>query len=150
MFALNFYTPLFADALRAGRKTATIRLGNKLDKYDEGQVVWITVGQRFGVRRKIFTAIIDRIEVKRLAEVTPREIERDHPQLRRHEELLEFLSKIYQQPVTLDDEVSVIHFSRVEEDGGQDPGASLERLTGATARVSRGRPRARKRRARRA
>jgi hypothetical protein len=133
MFALNFYSSLFADALRAGRKTATIRLGNKLDKYDEGQVVWVTVGQRFGTRHKIFTAIIDRIEVKRLAEVTPREIERDHPQLRRHEELIEFLSKIYQRPVGLDDEVSVIHFSRVEEGNGVAPDDRLERLTaGAT------------------
>jgi hypothetical protein len=151
MFALNFYSSLFADALRAGRKTATIRLGNKLDKYDEGQVVWVTVGQRFGTRHKIFTAIIDRIEVKRLAEVTPREIERDHPQLRRHEDLLEFLSKIYQRPVGLDDEVSVIHFSRVEESNGTAPDDGLERLTaggtrGAKSRTTRSRgvkPRAR-------
>ena len=142
MFALNFYSSLFADALRAGRKTATIRLGNKLDKYDEGQVVWVTVGQRFGTRHKIFTAIIDRIEVKRLAEVTPREIERDHPQLRRHEELIEFLSKIYQRPVTLDDEVSVIHFSRVEESNGKGSDESLERLTRGEPRTAKRGPRA--------
>lgn len=151
MFALNFYSSLFADALRAGRKTATIRLGNKLDKYDEGQVVWVTVGQRFGTRHKIFTAIIDRIEVKRLAEVTPREIERDHPQLRRHEDLIEFLSKIYQRPVALDDEVSVIHFSRVEESNGAAPDESLERMTRAPSRTAKsrkrpaGRPKPRKR-----
>ena len=118
MYALNFYSSLFADSLRQGRKTVTIRLGNKLDKYNDGQLVWVTVGRRFGTRRKIFPAIIDRVEVKRLAEVTPREIERDNPQLRHHEELIDFLSKIYGRPVTLDDEVSVIHFSRVEEDGG--------------------------------
>jgi hypothetical protein len=151
MFALNFYSSLFADALRAGRKTATIRLGNKLDKYDEGQVVWVTVGQRFGTRHKIFTAIIDRIEVKRLAEVTPREIERDHPQLRRHEDLIEFLSKIYQRPVALDDEVSVIHFSRVEESNGAAPDESLERMTRGPSRTAKprkrpaGRPKPRKR-----
>ncbi len=29
MYALNFYSTLFADALRQGRKTATIRLGDK-------------------------------------------------------------------------------------------------------------------------
>jgi hypothetical protein len=151
MFALNFYSSLFADALRAGRKTATIRLGNKLDKYDEGQVVWVTVGQRFGTRHKIFTAIIDRIEVKRLAEVTPREIERDHPQLRRHEDLIEFLSKIYQRPVALDDEVSVIHFSRVEESDGQTPDESLERMTRGPSQTAKprkrpaGRPKPRKR-----
>ncbi|MCL6552014.1 MAG: ASCH domain-containing protein [Armatimonadota bacterium] len=118
MFALNFYSSLFAEALRTGRKTVTIRLGNKTDKYQDGQVVWVTVGRRFGTRRKIFPAIIDRVEVKRLAEVTPREIERDNPELRRHEELMEFLSKIYGRPVSLDDEVSVIHFSRIEEGSG--------------------------------
>ncbi len=123
MFALNFYSSLFADALLQGRKTATIRLGDKVDKYQEGQVVWITVGRRFGTRRKIFPAIIDRVEVKRLAEVTPREIERDNPHLRHHEELIDFLSKIYGRPVALDDEVSVIHFSRVEESPGPTPPA---------------------------
>jgi len=149
MFALNFYSSLFADALQAGRKTATIRLGNKLDKYDEGQVVWVTVGQRFGTRHKIFTAIIDRIEVKRLAEVTPREIERDNPQLRRHEELIEFLSKIYQRPVALDDEVSVIHFSRVEESNGVVPDDRLERMAGgAPSRGAKPKPRGAKPRAR--
>jgi hypothetical protein len=115
MYALNFYSSLFAEALRQGRKTATIRLGNKLDKYHNGQIVWVTVGRRFGTRRKIFTAVIDRVEVKRLAEVTPREIERDNPQVRRHEELIEFLAKVYGRPVTLDDEVTVVHFSRIEE-----------------------------------
>jgi hypothetical protein len=115
MYALNFYSSVFADALRQGRKTVTIRLGNKLDKYRDGQVVWITVGRRFGTRRKIFPAVIDRVEVKRVAEVTPREIERDNPQARRHEDLVEFLSKVYGRPVALDDEVTVVHFSRIED-----------------------------------
>ncbi len=151
MYALNFYSALFSDALRQGRKTATIRLGNKLDKYQEGQVVWITVGQRFGIRHRIFTAIIDRIEVKRLAEVTPREIERDHPQIRRHEELIDFLSKIYRRTVGLDDEVSVIHFSRIEENEPKGSEDDLERLTRVGVQVSKGgvrsvrRPRQRKR-----
>ncbi|MGH2406064.1 MAG: hypothetical protein ACRDGN_16630, partial [bacterium] len=46
MYALNFYSSLFADSLRQGVKTVTIRLGNKMDKYRDGQVVWITVGRR--------------------------------------------------------------------------------------------------------
>jgi hypothetical protein len=121
VYALNFYSSLFADALRQGRKTATIRLGNKLDKYRDGQVVWITVGRRFGTRRKIFAAVIDRVEVKRVAEVTPREIERDNPQSHRHDDLIEFLSKVYGRPVTLDDEVTIVHFSRIEEGDGAVP-----------------------------
>lgn len=115
MYAVNFYSSVFADMLRQGRKTATIRLGDKREKYREGQIVWLTVGRRFGTRRKVATAIIDRVEYKRLSEVTPREIERDNPALRRHEELLDFLSAIYGRKVSLDDQVTVIHFSRIEE-----------------------------------
>jgi hypothetical protein len=115
MFAINFYSALFAEMLRQGRKTATIRLGDKREKYTEGQVVWLTVGRRFGTRRKILTAILDRVEVKRLAEVSPREIERDNPELRRHEELVDFLTKIYGRKVGMEDQVTVIHFSRISE-----------------------------------
>ena len=33
VYALNFYSPIVADQLRSGRKTATIRLGDKSGKY---------------------------------------------------------------------------------------------------------------------
>jgi hypothetical protein len=46
LYVLNFYSPLFVDQLKRGRKTATIRLGDKTRKYGRGQVVWITVGGR--------------------------------------------------------------------------------------------------------
>jgi len=117
MFALNFYSSVFAEQLKDGRKTATIRLGDKRDKYQTGQVVWLTVGRRFGTRKKVGAAIIDSVEVKALREVTPREIQRDNPELRRHEELVEFLSNIYgrEREISPDDTVTVIHFSRVEE-----------------------------------
>ncbi len=115
MYALNFYSSLFAEQLRNGRKTATIRLGDKRDKYQDGRIVWLTVGRRFGPRKRITAAVIDRVEVKALREVSPREIERDNPELRRHEDLVDFLTKIYGRKITLDDTVTVIHFSRVED-----------------------------------
>ena len=115
MYALNFYSSLFAEQLRNGRKTATIRLGDKREKYQDGQIVWITVGRRFGTRKRIITAVIDNVEVKTLREVSPREIERDNPELRRHEDLIDFLTKIYGRKITMDDMVTVIHFSRVED-----------------------------------
>jgi len=129
VFAINFYSSLFGEMLRQGRKTATIRLGDKRDKYQEGQVVWLTVGRRFGTRRKVGAAIIDRVELKRISEVSPREIERDNPELRRHEDLLDFLAKIYGRKISLDDEVTVIHFARIEE-GPADAGPSVGELTG--------------------
>ena len=48
MYVLNFYSPVFVDQLKRGRKTATIRLGDKSMKYRRGQLVWITVGYRSG------------------------------------------------------------------------------------------------------
>lgn len=115
MFALNFYSAVFTEQLRDGRKTATIRLGDKTGKYQEGQIVWLTVGQRFGTRKKVAAAVIDRIEVKPLHSVTPREIQRDNPALRSHDELVDFLAKIYGRKILVDDTVTVIHFSRVDE-----------------------------------
>ena len=38
MFALNFYSPIVADQLRTGSKTATIRLGDKSPKYKKGMI----------------------------------------------------------------------------------------------------------------
>ena len=63
MFALNFYSDLYLDVLRANRKTLSIRLGDKRFKYREGEIVWVTIGQRFGRRQKLFAAVIDRVEV---------------------------------------------------------------------------------------
>src|SRR2546430_4998291 len=122
MFALNFYSTVFTEQLRDGRKTATIRLGDKRDKYETGQVVWLTVGRRFGTRKKVAAAIIDAVEVKALREVSPREIQRDNPELRRHEELVEFLSNIYgrERLIGMDDTVTVILFFFQAEDGIRD------------------------------
>jgi uncharacterized protein YqfB (UPF0267 family) len=50
LFVLNFYSPIFVDQLRSGRKTATIRLGDKSRKYKRGQVVWVTIGYRHQAR----------------------------------------------------------------------------------------------------
>jgi hypothetical protein len=50
IYVLNFYSAVFIDQLKRGRKTATIRLGDKSNKYERGQVVWITVGFRHSPR----------------------------------------------------------------------------------------------------
>ena len=86
LLALNFFSPAFVDQLKRGRKTATIRLGDKSRKYERGQVVWITVGHQHSPREKIFTAVIDDVEVKRVRELSPRDIEHDNPEFRRLEE----------------------------------------------------------------
>ena len=70
MFALNFYSPLVADQLRTHRKTATIRLGDKSGKYKKGMIVTVLVGVRYGQREKIFDAVIDKVEVKQISELS--------------------------------------------------------------------------------
>ena len=60
MYALNFYSPMVADQLRSGRKSATIRLGDKSSKYKKGMVVQVLCGVRFGTRERVFEAVIDK------------------------------------------------------------------------------------------
>jgi hypothetical protein len=113
MYALNFYSPIVADQLRSRRKTATIRLGDKSGKYKKGMVVQVLVGQRYGPREKIFDAVIDKVEVKRLMELSPREIEHDNPEIRRPEDMANFLGRLYNRNVTEEDVVTLIRFSEI-------------------------------------
>ena len=113
MYALNFYSPMVADQLRSGRKSATIRLGDKSSKYKKGMVVQVLCGVRFGARERVFEAVIDKVEVKTLAELSPREIEHDNPEIRRTDEMARFLSQLYNRDVSIDDEVTVIRFSQI-------------------------------------
>src|SRR5690348_14861409 len=70
MYALNFYSPMVADQLRTGRKSATIRLGDKSGKYKKGMIVQVLCGNRFSPRERIFDAVIDKVEVKTLGELS--------------------------------------------------------------------------------
>ena len=113
MYALNFYSPMVADQLRSGRKSATIRLGDKSSKYKKGMVVQVLCGVRFGARERVFEAVIDKVEVNSLAELSPREIEHDNPEIRRTDEMARFLSQLYNREVSEDDVVTVIRFSQI-------------------------------------
>ncbi len=115
MFVLNFYSPVFVDQLKRGRKTATIRLGDKSSKYERGQVVWVTVGFRHSPREKIFAAVIDDVEVKHIRELSRRDIEHDNPEFRRLDEMVHFLEQIYGRKVEMDDTVTVVRFSQISE-----------------------------------
>jgi hypothetical protein len=113
MYALNFYSPMVADQLRTGRKSATIRLGDKSGKYRKGMIVQVLCGSRFSPRERIFDAVIDKVEVKTLGELSPREIEHDNPEIRRTDEMARFLSQLYNRDVALDDVVTLIRFSQI-------------------------------------
>ena len=113
VYALNFYSPIVADQLRSKRKTATIRLGDKSGKYKKGMIVTVLVGVRYGQREKIFDAVIDKVEVKQLRELSPREIEHDNPEIKRTDEMARFLGQLYNREVSEDETVTVIRFSQI-------------------------------------
>ena len=115
LIALNFFSPAFIDQLKRARKTATIRLGDKSRKYQRGQVVWITVGYQHSPREKIFSAVIDDVEVKRVRDLSPRDIEHENPEFRRLEEMRSFLQQIYGREIAEEDTVTVIRFSQIVE-----------------------------------
>jgi hypothetical protein len=115
MYALNFYSPLVADQLRSGRKSATIRLGDKSGKYKKGMIVQVLCGVRYSPREKVFDAVIDKVDVKRLGELSPREIEHDNPEIRNPDDLAHFLSQLYNREIVPDDTVTVIRFSAISE-----------------------------------
>ena len=115
LYALNFFSPAFVDQLKRGRKTATIRLGDKSHKYRKNQAVLVTVGYQHSPREKIFEAVIDQVEVKKFKDLSPRDIEHDNPEFRRHDEMQHFLEQIYGKPVAMDDVVTVVRFSQIVE-----------------------------------
>ncbi len=115
MYVLNFYSPVFIDQLKRGRKTATIRLGDKSNKYRKGEVVMITVGFQHSPRERIFEAVIDSVDVKRVDELSRRDIEHDNPEFRRLDEMVHFLEQIYGRKVEMEDLVTVVRFSQIAE-----------------------------------
>jgi len=110
---LNFYSAIFADQLRRGRKTATIRLGDKSHSYRKNELVLVTIGYKYSPRERIFEAVIDQVEVKPINKLSPRDIEHDNPEFRRTEELVTSLEQIYGRKVALTDTVTVVRFSQV-------------------------------------
>jgi hypothetical protein len=115
MYALNFYSPMVADQLRSHRKTATIRLGDKSGKYRKGMVVRVLCGTRYSPREHVFDAVIDKVEVKELRDLSPREIEHDNPEIRHADEMAHFLGQLYNREVADDETVTVIRFSAIQQ-----------------------------------
>ena len=113
-FALNFYSPVVEAQLRSHRKSATIRLGDKSRKYQKGMIVSVLVGARFSPRQHVFDAVVDKVEVKTIGELSPNEIEHDNPEIRHVDDLCRLLGQLYNREVTFDDTVTVIRFSAIK------------------------------------
>lgn len=113
MKALNFYSTVHHANLVTRKKACTIRLGDKTQKYHEGDVVLVTYGNRFEPRKKLFRAVLDLVDVKRVSELSERDIRGENPDMRRTEDVLVFLEKVYGRPIAPDEVVSVIYFSPI-------------------------------------
>jgi hypothetical protein len=53
--------------------------------------------------------------VKPIDDLSPRDVERENPEFRRVDEVVNLLGQVYNRTVTLQDTVTVIHFSDVTE-----------------------------------
>ena len=113
MFALNFYSPVVADQLRTGRKTATIRLGDKSAKYKKGMIVTVLVGTRYGQREKIFDAVIDKVEVKPPRGALAARDRARQPGDPARSTSSRWLGQLYNREVAEDETVTVIRFSQI-------------------------------------
>ena len=81
MKALNFYSSNYHVQLVCRRKSCTIRFGDKRSKYQEGDIVWVTVGKRFHQRKKIYAAVIDRVLVKPIGQLTREDLQGENPDI---------------------------------------------------------------------
>ncbi|MDQ7793940.1 MAG: RNA-binding protein [bacterium] len=115
MRCLNFYSPIYHGNLMAREKTCTIRLGDKRDKYREGDLVWVTYGERFQPRRKLFPAVLDRVDLKPIAELGEADLAGENPDMKTTADVVAFLGKIYHRELSPAELVTVIYFSEVTE-----------------------------------
>ncbi|MEL7642465.1 MULTISPECIES: ASCH domain-containing protein [Bacteria] len=115
MFVLNFQSPNHEKLLISRQKNCTVRLGDMKNTYPENSMVWITVGQKFKTKKKLYPAMIDRVLIKKFSELTTHDLDHQNPEIKTVEELLAFFEKIYQKSLTLDDTVTVIYFSEIIE-----------------------------------
>ena len=76
-------------------------------------IVQVLCGSRYSRRERVFDAVIDKVDVKRLGELSPNEVEHDNPELRSTDDMAEFLAQLYNRDVTVDDTVTLIRFSEI-------------------------------------
>lgn len=113
MMALNFQATKHEELLMARKKNCTVRLGDVRSQYPESSVVWITTGKKYETKKKLFSAFIDKVRVKKFSELTSRDLGHQNPDIDSLEALRLDFEQIYNRRITLDDTVTVIYFSEI-------------------------------------
>lgn len=96
-------------------KKGTIQLGDKTGTYSESEIIWITTDNLNIGRKKIFTAVIDRIYIKTITTLTVNDMFLENPSISSTDEMEEYLAKIYNTPVTPNDIVTVITYYQLAD-----------------------------------
>ncbi len=115
MKSINFLPENYDATIDNFRKQGTIRLGDNTQKYYEDEIVWITVGNPLSGKRRVFTALIDRVLVKKLSTLSQQDLQNENAAITNIQTMQQLLSTTYKTPVNLDDVVTVIRFSEVME-----------------------------------
>jgi len=115
MMSLNFEVPKHEKMVLARTKNCTVHLGDVSHNYPQGSIVWVTTGAKFQPKRKLFTAFIDKVRVKTMADLTSADLGHQNPEISSREELIKDFEQIYKKRITMDDTVTVIYFSEVFE-----------------------------------
>jgi len=115
MFALNFISEHNKQLLLSRHKSTTIRPGDIRDSYPENSIVWVTFGKRYGQKKRLFKAIIDKVLTKKYSDLTTSELTHQNPDIQTAEELIRIFEEIYERQIHIDDMVTVIHFSEIIE-----------------------------------
>ena len=113
MMALNFQAPKHEKLLMARKKNCTIWLGDVSKQYPENSLVWITTGAKFQYKKKLFVAFLDKVQVKKMSELTSEDLDHQNPEIATREDLIADFEGIYKKRSTMDDTVTVIYFSEV-------------------------------------
>lgn len=113
--ALNFSSSLYHLDFVARLKRCTIRLGDKSAEYPEDSVIWVTYGNRFRPRTRVFMAVVDEVKVTRLADLSEEDLRAENPQFRETADVAHFLSQVYDRRIGPDDTVTVVYFSELLE-----------------------------------
>jgi hypothetical protein len=113
LLALNFQSEQHERLLIERKKNYTVRLGDVSGTYIENSVVWITVGKQYGPKRKLYSAFLDRVKVKKICELTRDDLDHQNPDIKSIEELINFLEQVYHKSILPEDMVTVISFSEI-------------------------------------
>lgn len=113
MMSLNFQVPKHEKMLVARTKNCTVRLGDVSKQYPESSIVWITTGAKFQPKHKLYTAFIDKVRVKTMADLTSGDLGHQNPEINSREELITDFEQMYKKRITMDDTVTVIYFTEV-------------------------------------